>query len=135
LLHRRIFNVKCKCIAILETLRFLIYSISATMHLGLISNIFLRCARARVRENALYKPTEYCFRAECSLLRKGDSIFSSVGKFKESHTLKERGKRKEREGEREERMKRGRFATRLRRIDVRKTRNSLDPGSSCVSRS
>jgi len=110
-----------------------IHSISATMHLGLISYIFLCCARASAK--TLYKPTEYCFRAECSLLRKGDSIFSSVGKFKESRTLKERGKRKEREGEREERMKRGRFATRLRRIDVRKTRNSLDPSSSCVSRS
>lgn len=68
----------------------------------------------------------------------GDSIFSGDGKFKKSRV---RGPlrgcvKKGRASAGRTSDGEGRFATRLRRrrwIDVRKTRNSLDPGSSRVA--
>lgn len=58
---------------------------------------------------------------------KGDSIFSSVGKFKKSRTSEGREKKVGRtDGWRG-------AASRRDCGDVSKTRNSLDPGSSCAA--
>lgn len=61
---------------------------------------------------------------------KWDSIFSSIRKFKKSRTFPLDGREKKKEGGKGERAE---SRLRWRWIDVSKTQNSLDPGSSRVA--
>lgn len=117
-----------------QKLSFL-YTLNKRKHVSTINLQHFPSTRARASARGRYTNLQDIAFAPSALpCGKGDSIFSSVGKFKESLTLRGREKKGRVADERDERG-RGRFATRLRRrwIDVRKTRNSLDPGSSRVA--